>query len=273
MRKFPRALFLLAGLCAAPAAAADLPTEKPPPEPIVTPALPSSWHFEFTGYVWATSITGQNGVGPFPTQPFFLNFPTLLEHFQGSLMGAFVARNDTFIGGLDVILSRVGGGTNFDDPTSPLNGAHANITLTDAIVTGFGGLRIPIGPPNLQLYGTIGARYFYTRDALTLSFPVAGFSPSFALTKNWVDPVAGLVAHYDINDKWFINSLADLGGLDNSATGQVLGSVGYNWTPSISTTLGYRVLYTYERDISGPLRDYRYQAWMYGPFAGFKYGF
>jgi hypothetical protein len=64
-----------------------------------------------------------------------------------------------------------------------------------------------------------------------------------------------------------------VGGLNNSATGQVLGSVGYNWTPSIATTLGYRVLHTYERDISGPLRDFRYQSWMYGPFAGFKYGF
>jgi len=53
----------------------------------------------------------------------------------------------------------------------------------------------------------------------------------------------------------------------------VLSSVGYNWTPSIATTLGYRVLYTYERDISGPLRDFRYQSWMYGPFAGFKYSF
>jgi hypothetical protein len=49
--------------------------------------------------------------------------------------------------------------------------------------------------------------------------------------------------------------------------------VGYNWTPSIATTLGYRALYTYERDISGPLHDFRYQAWMYGPFAGFKYSF
>ena len=32
-------------------------------------------------------------------------------------------------------------------------------------------------------------------------------------------------------------------------------------------------LHTYERDISGPLRDFRYQSWMYGPFAGFKYSF
>jgi hypothetical protein len=273
MRKYPRALFLVAGLCAAPAIAADLPTEKPPPEPVVTPALPSSWHFEITGYGWGTDLAGQSGVGPFPSQPFFINFLKLLEHFQGGLMTAFVARNDMFIGGVDVILSRIGAGTNFDEPSSPLFLDHANLTLTEGIVTAFGGLRIPVGPPNLQLYGTVGARYFYIHSALDLSFPAVGFAPTFTLTKNWADPVAGLVAHYEVNDKWFINFLTDLGGLDNSATGQVLGSVGYNWTPSIATTLGYRALYTYERDISGPLHDFRYQAWMYGPFAGFKYSF
>jgi hypothetical protein len=274
------ALVLVAGLCAAPAAAADLPTnasdlptKKPPPAPVVTPALPSSWHFEITGYGWGTYLAGQAGVGPFPTSPFFINPIKLLEHFEGGLMGAFVARNDTFIGGVDAILARIGAGTNFQGPTSPLSLDHANLTLTEAIVTGFGGLRIPVGPPNLELYGTVGARYFYMHTALDLSFPVVGFSPSFALTKNWVDPVAGLAAHYVVNDKWFVNFLTDLGGLSDSATGQVLGSVGYNWTPSIATTLGFRALYTYERQISGPAHDFRYQSWMYGPFAGFKYSF
>ena len=37
-------------LCAAPAAAADLPTKKSPPEPLVAPPLPSTWRFEITGY-------------------------------------------------------------------------------------------------------------------------------------------------------------------------------------------------------------------------------
>jgi hypothetical protein len=271
------ALAVLAGLCEAPAAAADLPpadlpTKKPAPE-VIAPALPSSWRFEITGYGWGTDLAGQAGVGPFPSEPFFVNFLKILQHFQGGLMTAVTARDDTFIAGLDVILVRLGGGTNFTDPTSALYGDHTNLTLTEAIATAFGGVRIPVGPPNLELYGTLGARYFYMRTALTLSFPVTGFEPHFGLTKNWADPVAGLAAHYAINDKWFVNFLADMGGLDNSATGQVLGSVGYNWTSSISTTLGYRALYTYERQISGPLRDFRYQAWMYGPFAGFKYSF
>jgi hypothetical protein len=271
MREFSGAFLVAAVLCAAPAAASDLPTKKPPPEEVVAPALPSNWTFEITGYGWGTWLSGQAGVGPFPSSPFYLNPVKLLEHFEGAAMGAFIARSDMFIGGLDVILARLGGGTNVEDPTSALYGSHANFTLTEAIVTAFGGLRIPIGPPNLQLYGTVGARGFHLHTALDLSLPVPGFNPSFTLTKDWADPVAGLVAHYVVNDKWFVNFFSDLGGLDNSATGQVLGSVGYNWTSSIATTAGFRALYAYERQVDGPLHDFRYQSWMYGPFAGFKY--
>ena len=70
-----------------------------------------------------------------------------------------------------------------------------------------------------------------------------------------------------------MNALADIGGWSDSATGQALASVGYNWTPSIATTVGYRVLYTYEKQNTGFERSFRYQQWMYGPFAGFKYSF
>ncbi len=70
-------------------------------------------------------------------------------------------------------------------------------------------------------------------------------------TNDRVDPVAGLAAHYRIDYRWFVNAQADIGGLDNNATGPALGSVGYNRTPAISTTLGYRVLYTYDKQDTG----------------------
>ena len=53
------------------------------------------------------------------------------------------------------------------------------------------------------------------------------------------------------DDRWFMNVLGDLGGWSNSATGQALASVGYNWTQNWSTTLGYRVMYNYEKQDTG----------------------
>jgi hypothetical protein len=158
MRKFLGALLAIGALTAAPAVASDLPTKKPPPEPVVTPPLPSAWVFEITGYGWATNLAGNAGVGPYPVEPFFVPFAKVIEHFDGALMSAFVARNDMFIGGVDLILARLKGGINFNNPESALYGDHADVKLTESIVTAFGGLRIPIGPPNHQLYGTVGAR-------------------------------------------------------------------------------------------------------------------
>ena len=64
-------------------------------------------------------------------------------------------------------------------------------------------------------------------------------------------PVGGFAAHYKFDDRWFMNMLGDLGGWSDSATGQALASVGYNWTQNISTTLGYRVMYTYTHQDTG----------------------
>ena len=64
-------------------------------------------------------------------------------------------------------------------------------------------------------------------------------------------PVAGFAAQYRFNDQWFMNMLADLGGWSDSATGQALASVGYNWTQNIATTVGYRVMYTYTNQDTG----------------------
>ena len=93
-------------------------------------------------------------------------------------MGTIIARNDTFIGGLDLIWTRVGTGETFNEPSSPLFGVGANLRLTASIVTGFGGLRIPVGPPDLSLYGIVGARNFTDTLSVTLQAPVSGFTRS-----------------------------------------------------------------------------------------------
>ena len=172
MRNYQCALLLVAGLCAAPAAAADLPTKKLAPAPVPEPVLPSSWHFEITGYGWASSIAGSTGFGSLPTLPYYAPFAKVLQHFQGGIMSSFVARNDTFIGGIDFVWARIGGSAILQNPDSALYGGKTGLTLNEAFITAFGGVRVPIGVPNLYLYGTVGARNFYSGTKLTVSRPV-----------------------------------------------------------------------------------------------------
>jgi hypothetical protein len=281
MGHLSKALLLVVGLTAvAPVSAADLPTKKPPPEaePVVAPTLPSDWHYEITLYGWASSVTGNTGFGALPTVPYFARFTTLLQHLQGGLMGAIIARNDTFILGLDTIWSKIGGGGTVKNTNTALFGGQVNLDLAEGITTAFGGVRLPVGPPNLSLYGTVGARYIYSGTKLSITGPLGIIGTTQSAYKNWVDPVGGIAGQYKFDDRWFMNTLADFGGWSKSATGQGLASVGYNWTPSIATTLGYRVVYIYEKQNTGynlafQPRSFRYQQWMYGPFAGFKYTF
>ena len=269
-----KAVLAVVGMLAgSPAVAADLPTKKPAPEAIPEPVLPSNWTTDLTLYGWALNIAGDSGIGRLPTSPFFVSFDDILRHLDFVVMANVIARNDTFIGGVDLIWARLGTSQTYKDPSSALFGTQADIKLSVTIATAFGGVRIPIGPPNLQLYGTLGARYFNDGVAITLRTPVFGFEHFTSAHRDWIDPVIGLAAHYGVNDKWFVNAQADIGGLDKSATGQALGSVGYNWTQNISTTVGYRVMYGYDKDENARGGSFRLQEWIYGPFAGFKYSF
>jgi len=114
---------------------ADLPTKKPAPPPIPVPVLPSTWHFEFTGYVWGSSLSGYAGVGPFPALPFYANFAKVIEHFDGALMGAATVSNGTFIVGVDFNWSRLTGAETFQDPTSRLYGMQGTLKLAEAVAT------------------------------------------------------------------------------------------------------------------------------------------
>ncbi len=279
MGKYFGALLLAAALGAAPAAAADLPTKKEAPEPLVAPPLPSTWRIEITGYGWASSVAGKTGFGTLPTLAYHASFLTLLEHLQGGFMSSLVARNGTFIGGIDFVWSRIGGSNTLSNPDNALYGGKTSLTLNEGFITAFGGVRVPLGVPNLELYGTAGARNFYSGNKLSVSGPLGLFNGTETVNKDWVMPVGGFAAQYRFDDHWFTNVLADLGGWSDSATGQALASIGYNWTQNIQTTLGYRVMYTYTHQDTGysqltfEPRSFRYQQWMYGPFAGFKYGF
>jgi hypothetical protein len=281
MRANWAALILLAGLYAGSAPAADLPSPDLPTTKgeIVAPALPSSWHYEFTGYFWGSSVAGSTGFGTLPSLPYYASFPTLIQHFQGGIMSSFVARNDTFIAGIDLIWSRIGGSATLSNPDSALFGGKTSLTLNESAITAFGGVRVPLGVPNLDLYGTIGLRNFYAGTKLSVNGPLGLFNGTETVNKDWIMPVAGFAGQYRFSDRWFMNMLADLGGWSDSATGQALASVGYNWTQNISTTIGYRVMYTYTHqdtgvnDLTLEPRSFRYQQWMYGPFAGAKYSF
>jgi hypothetical protein len=90
-----------------------------------------------------------------------------------------------------------------------------------------------------------------TRDqqklADAISQELGGSLPTGASAdKNWVDPIVGMRAQWNINDKWFLAGKGDIGGFGvGSDLAWVLqGTIGYNFTENVSAELGYRYLQT-----------------------------
>jgi hypothetical protein len=289
MRKFRIGAAIAAILaCGATASAADLPTRKAPPPPAPVAPPPSGWQFTATLPLWATAIGGSVGVGRLPSANVNASFTDILKNLKGIFAGTFIARNDTFILGLDLLWSRVGTSVTFNaDGSGPFanlrSGTSAKFTQDMTVGTAFAGYRIPIGTPDISLYGTAGARYMNLglKVDLTKQFGgiVTGQPVGFSLTSSrslgWVDPVIGFAMNYRINEKWFINAYGDIGGFGVSSKITTQGeiAVGYNWTPSVSTSVGFRALYDDYQHNNDNGGSFRYDATMYGPVVNLSYAF
>ncbi len=268
-----KALIALGLLSSAPVLAADLPSVKEAPVFTLAPA-PSDWRFEATINGWAPSLLVNTGFARLPSTSASIGFFTLLRHLYGNVPVSFTARNDTFITGLDLYWVRLGANAHFNvEPGSPFGGVNAGLTMGQTILTGFGGVKIPFGSPNFSLYGIVGARFVNLNESLGLDVPVVGFAQYASITRNWADPIAGVVVRNKFDDKWFADGELDVGGTGGSATWQAFGAVGYNWTPSISSTLGFRALYLYDQQYNQFGGSFRIHETLYGPQSTITYKF
>ena len=188
-------------------------------------------------------------------------------------MGTIIARNDTFMGGLDLIWTRVGKNETFEEPSSPLFGVGANLKLTASIVTAIGGVRIPVGPLQSQpvwnswARGTSPRKY---RSRCKPRCPAFPFRRPRPRTGSIPSPGSTRITASTTNGS--STPRATAAASTTARPRRAIGAVGYNWTQSIATTLGYRVLYTYDKETNAN-GSYRLLQWMYGPFAAIKYTF
>jgi hypothetical protein len=254
----------------APAFAADLlPTTKAPPAP--APA-PQDWHFELTLDGWAPSLSANIGVLNLPTTSAEVGFFKILQHLEGIVPVSFVAYNNNFILGADLFWTRLGVTSSFGPGT--FGGIHANTTLNQTFATAYGGVALPIASPNLNVYGTVGVRFFNVNTTIDLNTPVPGFNPSVSDGKSWADPIVGINARYKIDDKWSLKMEGDGGGYPGSGTWQAFGAVSYKWTQQISSSVGFRALYLYDQTgAKFGNGSFRMSQTLYGPELDLTYAF
>lgn len=261
-----RVLFATFALAASAslAAAADLPTPPATTAPEIAPA--SGWTYQATAYGWATALNGKMGVHNLPPVDVDVSAWDALTHLDGAIMGSFLAQNDNWLILTDLIWTKVSAGA-----TVGPNSGRVDFSQTQITASGIIGYRLPFDlPENVRLDGTVGFRYQHLKAEIDISPALAPIEFSREGTKQWIDPTIGFSLQYHINDKWFLNVIADVGGFGVSSkfTTQGFASLGYNWTPAISTAIGYRAIYTDYED-----GGFLYDVTQHGVFTSLAYHF
>jgi len=256
---------ILAGMLATfvtPGFAADVgvPVYKAPPP------VEEGWTFQATGYAWASGVTGDMGVRYLPPVHTNVTAWDALKELDGAFMGSFLAKKGDWMFMTDLIWAKIS-----DHATVGANGSQVDFTQTQITASGLVGYKLPLGlPENIELSATVGFRYQHLKAKLDFSPALYPVIFNREGSEGWIDPTVGFSLHYDMNDKWFVNVIADVGGfgVGSKFTTQGFASVGYMWTPSISTALGYRVIYTdYVND------GFVYDITQHGVFTSIAYHF
>jgi hypothetical protein len=230
------ALPLLLAALLAPGARAGEPAA---PAPSLTPAEPDSgWEFLANLYVPMMGLEGDIGVAGMAPTAVDIGFDDLLDNFDGSLSGAFEARNGRWSITADAIWLKV----SFSTP--PITNSYLAVTqnqIMGSLVIGY------------DLYQSEDTRFEVVAGAAINSLEVDMdlFTPRLPVTirsgsgsQSWIDPVVGLRVRHRLGDRWGLFAGGTFGSFDVSSDEywQIIAGISYRLSESTSLALAYRML-------------------------------
>jgi hypothetical protein len=123
--------------------------------------------------------------------------------------------------------------------------------------------------PDFQLTLLAGVRYTSLSTDIEFRGPF-GVDRRLSNSVGWFDPIAGLRAHFRINDRWFLGMEGDIGGfgVESDLIWQAHAHVGVRMRDGMSALLGYRGL-GFDRKGDRSFADLTAQ----GPYAGLVFEF
>ena len=226
-----------------------------------------TWEFHLAPYAW---LAGQNGtVATLPGLPpadIDIDFwDDILGNLNGALFLVGEARKDRFGVFVDVAYVNI----ESDDTTLAPYFSTVVSETESWIVTAAGQYRL-VEQSNAFLNLVAGVRYWSVDSTLALH---PGLLPGQEVsnTESWVDPIVGLRGLTSIGESKFIVT-GGLGvggfGVGSDFMWDVVINLGYRWTETFTTSIGYRYLdVDYEDD--GFLYDVSQQ----GPVLGLSWRF
>jgi hypothetical protein len=186
-------------------------------------AQQDDWEFILALYGWVAEIEGTTASG----HDFEIDFKTIMENLDMTLMTTFGARKDKWTFATDVLH------LNIKDDSSTHVGSHLKLTdlyMKSWVVSPFVSYEI-LGGEKGSLQLLAGARYLWIESGLDLETRPPLPSKKTDESKNgdvW-DGVVGVRGFYNLTDRWYMPYRLDFGAGDSNFVWHAVAGIGYKF--------------------------------------------
>ncbi|HEV8337859.1 MAG TPA: hypothetical protein VGR67_15715 [Candidatus Polarisedimenticolia bacterium] len=215
-----------------------------------------SWEFIVSPYVWGAAMDGTMVVEGREAEV-DLSASDIFDHLDTGFMGLAAARKGNWGIGGDVVWVDLGADT--DMPPAEVDPSLGILTLQ--------GMRRISGFADV----TFGARWNRLNGRIRFKAPIG---IEVEMTRDWVDPVVGVVLRTPGEHRWHGTLIADIGGFGagSDLTWQLFPSVGFDLSKHASIEAGYRILDT-DYETGDDAEHFEYDMRLQGPVAGLAFRF
>lgn len=234
-------------------------------EPIVEePAIEeSSWEFRLSPYAWFAGLEGDVASIPgLAAIPIDISAGDALEDTEASFMLMFEAKKNGKGLFVDLFYSDVQSEETLielNNRSLVLNSATKTTMLTGAYLYEVYNTKESI----VDLFA--GLRYWNIDSQLSLSGGL-GILPPGDHSESWVDPLIGAKGRTLLGDTgMYVSAGVAVGGfgVGSDMFYDLNANLGYQWSESIGTTVGYRI-YDLDYENDGFVYDVKQEGWMIG---------
>ncbi|WNC67139.1 hypothetical protein RI845_11445 [Thalassotalea nanhaiensis] len=232
-------------------------------------ATAKGWEFEFTPYLWLAANEGSTGAyttGPLGNEissisEVDINIQDLLDHLDGGAMFNFAAKKGNWLTYAEFTYLTVS--DEQSATTGPIGGSSVDVelgidgTILDVAV----GYRV-VQSNGFDLYPYVGFRYIDLESDLKLDGSNGIIAIDTTLGDDWVDPVVGVHAAWEINDTFAFQGRIELGGFQDQPEEHytVTATLNHKLSDNWSLKYFYRYLkvdyadngFIYDMEVTGP---------------------
>lgn len=231
---------------------------EPNTSPVVNTHYSSEWEFSVTPYFWAPALSGKVSHRRLPVVDIDASFDKIFDNLDFAAMLIGDARKGRYSIFGDLIYAKLG-----NEGKTPRELVATSADVKSKSFAGFLGAGYSVLEHSENRLDVVGGLRVWSVDTdITLNrAQLSGAKRSDSAT--WVDALVGVRGSYAFTPKVYLTGWGLIGAGGADADWDVGVGIGYNFSKTISATIGYRAVgVDYDRN------GFKYDAVLQGPMAG-----